>query len=78
MSKWHIPFRARGGEPSARRAWGRAGTGARGIGSERRRPIRARGPRAGTRGGESVRASGRVLECVRRVLRARLCSYFPV
>lgn len=25
MSKWHSPFRARGGDPSARRAWGREG-----------------------------------------------------
>lgn len=76
MSKWHIPFRAHGGDPSARRAWGReggrrgararcTGSGRGGRGSPRPR-VRAPGPEAGgARGGE-------VLVCARVELLAGL------
>ena len=82
MSKWHIPFRAHGGDPSAGRAWGREGDWrARGTGSERGRPSprpRGRGPaERGQRVRVSVRAGGSGLECVRVVLLVGPDSYFP-
>lgn len=85
MSKWHIPFRARGGDPSARRASGREGDrrAARAVQGLRAPATLSApaGPGPGTRGAERVRACGRVWECARVFApgpRAGLCSYFPV
>lgn len=78
MSKWHIPFRARGGEPSARRAWGREGDRRAARAVQRLRAPATRsapaGPGPGTRGAERVRACGSALECVRP---GRTVQLFP-
>lgn len=69
MSKWHIPFRARGGDPSARRAWGREGNPRATCAVH---PLRAgatesapAGPGPGTGGGG---------ECARWCARVGVCS----
>lgn len=63
MSKWHIPFRARGGDPSAGRAWGREGGLVRSVHPLR---VRARGSRArAPRAREGAREGERGWECAR-------------